>query len=89
MKFSKDSNIEEVNSFIKEQIQKHIKMASSENDLFYQALEEVILSVAPFYLSDAKYARNSIVKRIATPDRVIKFKVEWLGDHLKRIYSNI
>ena len=88
MKFNKDSNIEEVNSFIKAQIQKHIQMASSENDLFYQALEEVILSVAPFYLSDEKYAMNSIVKRIATPDRVIKFKVEWLDDNNEMQVNN-
>lgn len=80
MKFNKDSNIEEVNSFIKEQIQRQMESHRSEHDLFYQALEEVLLSVAPLYLSDEKYARNSIVKRIATPDRIIKFKVEWLDD---------
>lgn len=81
MKFNKDSNIEEVNTFIKEQIQKQIETHRSEHDLFYQALEEVLLSVAPLYLSDEKYAKNSIVKRMATPDRIIKFKVEWLDDH--------
>mgnify|MGYP000955509322 CR=1 FL=1 len=88
MKFNKDSNIEEVNTFIKEQIQKQIETHRSEHDLFYQALEEVLLSVAPLYLSDEKYAKNSIVKRMATPDRIIKFKVEWLDDNNEMQVNN-
>lgn len=80
MKFNKDSNIDEVKQFVKDQIKRHIESHRSEQDLFYQALEEVLLSVTPLYISDDKYARNSIVKRISTPDRIIKFKVEWLDD---------
>jgi len=52
-----------------------------EHDVFYQAVEEVLLSIAPLLISDKKYDVNSIVKRLAVPDRIIKFKVEWLDDN--------
>jgi len=54
-----------------------------EYDLFYQALEEVLISVVPVLMSDKKYKENEIVRRIMVPDRVIKFKVEWLDDNNK------
>jgi glutamate dehydrogenase (NADP+) len=52
-----------------------------EYDLFYQALEEVLVSVVPVLMSDKKYKDNEIVRRLIVPDRIIKFKVEWLDDN--------
>jgi len=52
-----------------------------EYDLFYQALEEVLISVVPVLMSDKKYKDNEIVRRLMVPDRIIKFKVEWLDDN--------
>ncbi len=54
-----------------------------EHDVFYQAVEEVLFSIAPVLVSDEKYDLNSIVKRLGVPDRIIKFKVEWLDDNQK------
>jgi glutamate dehydrogenase (NADP+) len=54
-----------------------------EYDLFYQALEEVLISVVPVLMSDKKYKDNEIVRRLMVPDRIIKFKVEWLDDNNK------
>lgn len=88
MRFNKDSNIEEVKKFIKDQTKIHMESHRTEQDLYYQALEEVLLSVAPLYISDEKYAKNSIVKRIATPDRIIKFKIEWLDDENEMQVNN-
>jgi len=51
-----------------------------EHDVFYQAVEEVLLSIVPLLISDEKYNLNAIVRRLAVPDRIIKFKVEWLDD---------
>ncbi len=51
-----------------------------EYDVFYQAVEEVLLSIAPLLVADKKYNVNAIVRRLATPDRIIKFRVEWLDD---------
>lgn len=52
-----------------------------EHDVFYQALEEVLFSITPLYLSDERYAKHNIIRRLATPDRIIKFRVEWLNDN--------
>ena len=51
-----------------------------EHDVFYQAVEEVLLSIAPLLVADKKYNANSIVRRLVVPDRIIKFKVEWMND---------
>ena len=54
-----------------------------EHDVFYQAVEEVLMSIAPLLVADEKYNLNAIVRRLAVPDRIIKFKVEWLDDNQK------
>ena len=56
----------------------------AEDDVFFQAMEEVLLSILPLFKSDEMYhksAKNAIVQRLITPDRVIKFKVSWLDDN--------
>ncbi len=56
----------------------------AEDDVFFQAMEEVLLSILPLFKSDEVYqknAKNAIVRRLITPDRVIKFKVAWLDDN--------
>ena len=56
----------------------------AEDDVFFQAMEEVLLSIFPLFKSDEMYdksAKNAIVRRLITPDRVIKFKVAWLDDN--------
>lgn len=65
----------------REAIHKLKNMNCAEDDVFYQAMEEVLLSITPLYLSDPKYKKNAIVKRLIHPDRVIKFKVEWFDDN--------
>ena len=56
----------------------------AEDDVFFQAMEEVLLSILPLFKSDEVYAeneKNSVIRRLITPDRVIKFKVMWLDDN--------
>ena len=53
----------------------------AENKVFYQAMEEVIYSIAPLLESDKKYQEHAILERLVVPDRVIKFKVTWLDDN--------
>jgi glutamate dehydrogenase (NADP+) len=55
----------------------------AEDDVFFQAMEEVLHSITPMYLSDPKYKQNAVVKRLIKPDRIIKFKVEWMDDNNK------
>ena len=56
----------------------------AEDDVFFQAMEEVLLSILPLFKSDEIYnksAKNAIIRRLIIPDRVIKFKVVWLDDN--------
>ncbi|MBT5934265.1 NADP-specific glutamate dehydrogenase [Sulfurimonas sp.] len=52
----------------------------NENKVFYQAMEEVICSIAPLLESDDKYKKYSILERLVVPDRIVKFKVTWMDD---------
>jgi glutamate dehydrogenase (NADP+) len=55
----------------------------AENKVFYQAMEEVIYSIAPLLESDQRYIDNAILERLVVPDRIFKFKVSWLDDNNK------
>ena len=75
-------NIDDID--VKEEIAKLKNPNCAEDDVFFQALEEVLLSIVPLFKTDeiyAKNAKNAIVRRLVTPDRVIKFKVAWLDDN--------
>ena len=74
------SQLDDIRNSIKTEVARLKESHRIEQDVFYQAVEEVLLSVAPLYLSDPKYARHSVVRRLALPDRIIKFKVAWLDD---------
>jgi glutamate dehydrogenase (NADP+) len=68
----------------KEEIGKLKNKNNQEDDVFFQAMEEVLLSILPLFKSDEVYqksAKNAIVRRLIVPDRVIKFKVVWLDDN--------
>ena len=65
----------------KDAIQKLKNPNCAEDDVFFQAMEEVLLSIAPLMKADKIYKKNAILKRLTTPDRVIKFKVSWLDDN--------
>lgn len=69
---------------VKKEIAKLKNPNCAEDDVFFQALEEVLLSIVPLFKSDEIYtknAKNAIVRRLVTPDRVVKFKVAWLDDN--------
>lgn len=52
-----------------------------QDKVFYQAMEEVIYSIAPLLESDPKYTKHAILERLVVPDRIFKFKVTWLDDN--------
>jgi len=64
-----------------QEIKKFENHNCAENAVFYQAMEEVIYSIAPLLESDEKYIKYSILERLVVPDRIIKFKVTWLDDN--------
>ncbi len=68
----------------KEEIAKLKNLDCAEDDVFFQAMEEVLLSIFPLFKSDKIYnenTKNAIIRRLITPDRIIKFKVVWMDDN--------
>ena len=53
----------------------------NENKVFFQAMEEVIYSIAPLLESDERYTKHAILERLVVPDRIFKFKVTWMDDN--------
>ena len=68
-------------SIAEQEIRKFENGNCAENAVFYQAMEEVIYSIAPLLESDPIYTKLGILDRLIVPDRVIKFKVTWLDDN--------
>jgi len=62
------------------EIKKFEKNNCAQDNVFYQAMEEVIYSIAPLLESDDKYKKHAILARLVVPDRILKFKVTWLDD---------
>ena len=61
---------------------KNYEAGNCEQDkVFYQAMEEVIYSIAPLLESDERYKKNAILDRLVVPDRIFKFKVTWMDDN--------
>lgn len=63
-----------------EEIKKFEQNRVVDESLFYQAMEEIVLSLAPLLESDERYKKYAILERLVVPDRVIKFKVAWIND---------
>lgn len=62
-------------------IKKYESGNCEQDKVFYQAMEEVVYSIAPLLESDERYKKNAILDRLVVPDRIIKFKVTWLDDN--------
>jgi len=58
-----------------------LKRTSPAQTEFYQAAEEVLISLKPLLEKDQKYRKNNIIERIVEPERQILFRVTWLDDH--------
>jgi glutamate dehydrogenase (NADP+) len=48
---------------------------------FYQAVEEILLSLRPLLDQDPRYKEANIIDRIVEPERQIMFRVTWTDDH--------
>ena len=68
-------------SLAEAEIKKYESANCEQDKVFYQALEEVIYSIAPLLESDEKYKKHAILDRLVVPDRIFKFKVTWMDDN--------
>ena len=57
-----------------------LKKSSPAQTEFYQAAEEVLMSLSPLLEKDAKYQKHNIIERIVEPERQFLFRVVWLDD---------
>jgi glutamate dehydrogenase (NADP+) len=55
---------------------------------FFQAIEEVLVSIKPLIKAYPKYLHHNIIERIIYPNREIRFKIEWLDDNNKIQVNN-
>lgn len=57
---------------------------------FYQAVHEVVESLADFLLDNPRYLHAQILERMVEPERIIQFRVPWIDDrgkiHINRGY---
>ena len=77
--------------YIKQNIDKVLKstMQSTPGQTeFYQAVEEVLISLEPLLHTEPKYNHYNILERIVIPERQIIFRVVWMDDQGK-IQTNI
>ncbi|MDE7065660.1 MAG: NADP-specific glutamate dehydrogenase, partial [Desulfovibrionaceae bacterium] len=57
-----------------------MKRLTSHQPEFFQAMEEVLLSLEPLFARDPKYQEHCILERIVEPDRQLSFRVTWTDD---------
>lgn len=66
-------------SYIHETIA-NLKSTSPAQAEFYQAVEEVLDSLAPILESNKLYQQQAIIQRLVEPERQIMFRVPWVDD---------
>lgn len=57
-----------------------LKRSSPSQNEFYQACEEVLLSLRPVLDTNPRYRKYGIIDRIVEPERQIMFRVAWVDD---------
>ena len=63
-----------------QKVLRKMKRLSAHQPEFFQAMEEVLLSLEPLFAKDPKYQENCILERIVEPDRQLIFRVTWTDD---------
>lgn len=76
-----------VKSYIEKVLKSTIQSTPGQTE-FYQAVEEVLTSLAPLLQAESKYDQYNILERIVIPERQILFRVVWMDDQGK-IQTNI
>lgn len=57
-----------------------LKSTSPAQSEFYQAVEEVLDSLAPILESNKLYQQQAIIQRLVEPERQLMFRVPWVND---------
>ncbi len=65
----------EINEFMK-----GVRERNPGESEFYQAVDEFVSTVMPWYLDHPEYRQASLLERMTEPDRIISFRVTWEAD---------
>ena len=76
-----------VHSYI-DKVMKSTMQSTPGQTEFYQAVEEVLMTLEPLLKAEPKYDQNNILERIVIPEWQILFRVTWMDDAGK-IQTNI
>ncbi len=60
-----------------------VKKRNPGEDVFFQAVSEVLESLEPVIERHPEYQANGLIERLTEPDRIIKFRVAWTDDNGK------
>ncbi|MDD5806379.1 MAG: Glu/Leu/Phe/Val dehydrogenase dimerization domain-containing protein, partial [Eggerthellales bacterium] len=60
-----------------------VKEKDPDQELFIQAVTEVLESLEPVLDAHPEYEQNAILERIVEPERVVMFRVPWEDDQGK------
>src|SRR5271157_674281 len=63
-----------------EEVIESVKQKDPGQPEFHQAVTEVLTSLAPAIEAHPEFNQNKILERIVEPERIVQFKVTWLGD---------
>ena len=64
-----------------ERVYEHVVEKNQAQPEFHQAVKEVFDSIKPVFEKEPKFERHKILERITEPERVIIFRVPWVGDN--------
>jgi len=59
----------------------YLKRTSPAQSEFYQATQEVLVSLRPLLDKEKKYEKHNIIERLVEPERQIMFKITWVDDN--------
>jgi len=64
-----------------ERVYEHVVEKNQAQPEFHQAVKEVLESIKPVFEKEPKFEKHKILERITEPERVIIFRVPWVGDN--------
>ncbi len=64
-----------------ERVYEHVVEKNQAQPEFHQAVKEVLDSIKTVFEKEPKFERHKILERITEPERVIIFRVPWVGDN--------
>lgn len=67
------------NQYLNELMERVIKRNPGELE-FYQAVEEVLISLEPVIEKHPEYITLGVIERMVEPERIIKFRIPWVDD---------